>query len=93
MNSRRFEMSTPNPAARYESIAFTFCRAATIILIAQKFALPVAAGAAAIFYLLADRHGAKETRCFLRYPLLIAAFWGTVCLISLYKLLRPMLLP
>ena len=74
----------------YEGIAFTFCKAATIILLTQKFALPVASGAAAFFYILADRHGKKDTRCILKVPLLIAAFWGTVCLTSLYLTLRPM---
>lgn len=76
---------------RYESIAFAFCRAATIVLIAGKWALPVAAGATAIFYVLAASHGQKETRCILRVPLLIAAFWGAVCLVSLYRLLQPVL--
>ncbi len=74
----------------YEGMAFTFCKAATIILLTQKFALPVAAGAAAVFYVLADRHGKKDTRCILRLPLLIAAFWGVVCAVSLYAILRPL---
>ena len=74
----------------YEGIAFTFCKAATIILLTQKFALPVAAGAAAVFYVLADRYGKKDTRCILKVPLLIAAFWGVICLASLYATLRPM---
>lgn len=72
----------------YEGIAFTFCKAATIILLTQRFALPVAAGAAAVFYVLADRQGKRDTRCVLRVPLLIAAFWGAVCLVSLYLTLR-----
>ena len=74
----------------YERLAFTFCKAATIILLTQRFALPVASGAAAIFYVLADRHGKRDTRCILRVPLLIAAFWGAVCLVSLYATLRPL---
>jgi hypothetical protein len=44
----------PRPKSKgeiYEGIAFTFCKAATIILLTQKLALPVAAGAAAVFYL------------------------------------------
>ena len=73
----------------YEGIAFTFCKAATVILFAQKFALPIAAGAAAVFYILAEVNGKKDTRCILRVPLLIAAFWGAVALASLYLLLRP----
>ena len=72
----------------YERVAFTFCKAATLILLTQRFALPVASGAAAIFYVLADRHGKKDTRCVLRVPLLIAAFWGAVCLVSLYATLH-----
>ena len=74
----------------YEGIAFTFCKAATIILLTQRFALPVAAGAAAVFYILADVHGKKDTRCILRVPRIIAAFWGAICLGSLYVILRPM---
>jgi hypothetical protein len=82
----------PQPKTKgeiYEGIAFTFCKAATIILFTQKFALPVAAGAAAVFYILAEVHGKKDTRCILRVPLLIAAFWGAIAAASLYLLLRP----
>lgn len=86
----------PHPPPRtkgeiYESIAFTFCKAATIILITQRFALPVAAGAAAVFYVLAVRHGKKDTRCVLKEPWLIAGFWGTVCVVSLFLILRSLL--
>jgi hypothetical protein len=87
--------SPVNPQRRikgeiYESIAFTFCKAATIILLTQRFALPVAAGAAAVFYILVDVHGKKDTRCILKKPWLIAGFWGTVCVVSLYLILRAM---
>ena len=87
---------TAEPAPRktrgevYEGIAFTFCKAATIILLTQKFALPVAAGLAAVFYILAEIHGKKDTRCILKEPLLIATFWGAISLVSLYLLIRPM---
>jgi len=74
----------------YERVAFTFCKAATIILLTQRFALPVASGAAAVFFVLADLHGKKDTRCVLRTPLLIALFWGVVCLVSLYAMFRPL---
>ena len=77
----------------YEGIAFTFCKAATIILLTQKFALPVAAGMAALFYVLAEVHGKHDTRCLARSPVLIATFWGAVCLVSLFAILRPMLPP
>ncbi len=84
----------PQPKSKgeiYEGIAFTFCKAATIILLTGKFALPIAAGAAAIFYILAYRNGKTDTRCILKMPLVIATFWGTICLASLYFILRPML--
>jgi hypothetical protein len=76
----------------YEGIAFNFCKAATILLITlpfQKFALPLVAGAAAIFYLLAHFHGQRETRCILKMPLLIAVFWGSISIVSFYLFLRP----
>jgi hypothetical protein len=74
----------------YEGIAFTFCKAATLILLTQKFALPVAAGAAALFYVLAQIHGKKDTRCILKEPILIATFWGAVSLVSLFLQVRTM---
>jgi len=63
----------------YEGLAFTFCKTATICLLAQRFALPVAAGLAAVFFVLAHVQGKRESRCILRVPLLIAALWGAVC--------------
>ena len=68
----------------YEKLAFTFCKTATIVLLANRYALPVSAGAAIVFYLLADRHGQKESRCILRYPLLIAAFWSIVLAVWIF---------
>lgn len=67
-----------------EGTAFTFCKAATLVALSGKWALPVCAGGAALFYVLAYRHGKKDTRCVLRYPLLIAAFWGFIAVASLW---------
>lgn len=67
----------------YEGIAFTFCKAALLILLTQKFALPVASGAASIFYVLAVVNGKKDTKCWARWPLAIAFFWAVVCAVSL----------
>jgi hypothetical protein len=74
---------------KFEGIAFTFCKAATIILLTQKFALPIASGAAAVFYILAYALGKKDTCCWLKWPPLIAGFWGLVCLISTYLTFNP----
>ena len=76
---------------KFEGLAFTFCKAATIILLTQRFALPVASGAAALFYVLAVVNGKGDTRCVLRVPLLIAAFWGAVCAVSTYLTVRSLL--
>jgi hypothetical protein len=88
----RHELARPAKSAGevYEGLAFTFCKAAVIILFTQRFALPVAAGAAAVFYLLAYRHGRRTTRCVGQAPLAIAGFWSVVSVISLYVTLRPM---
>lgn len=74
----------------YEGIAFTFCKAATIVLFTGPFALPIASGAAAIFYILAYRAGKNDTRCILKRPLLIATFWGIISLVSLAVITRPL---
>ncbi len=86
------EMARParTPGETYEGLAFTFCKTAVIILFTQRFALAVAAGAAAVFYLLAYRHGQRTTRCVGRTPLLIAGFWSVVSAISIYVTVRPM---
>lgn len=63
----------------FEKIAFNFCKAATLVLLTGRFALPVAAALAAIFFVLAHCNGQSESRCILKKPLLIAAFWIAVC--------------
>jgi hypothetical protein len=72
----------------YEGIAFQFCKVATVALLAGRFVLPLAAGLCAAFYIAAIAKGKKDTRCFLKHPLLIAGFWGTVSVISLIIILR-----
>ena len=78
------------PGEVYEGIAFTFCKAATLILLTGHFALPVAAGGAAIFYALTYRAGKNDTRCVFKKPLFIAALWGVVSVVSLFLILRPL---
>jgi hypothetical protein len=73
---------------KLEGVAFSFCKAATVALVFQKFALPAAALLSAVFFLLAIAYGKNDTRCALRYPLLIAAFWLAVAGAWLYVYLR-----
>ncbi len=61
-----------------ERLAFTFCKIATLCLLAGPFALPVAATGAAVFFALAHFNGQKSTRCLGKHPLLISAFWFLV---------------
>lgn len=65
-------------ANRTERLAFTYCKIATFSLIAGRFALPLAAVLTAGLYFLAWRKGKRESRCYLRYPLLIAVWWVAV---------------
>jgi hypothetical protein len=73
----------------YEGIAFQFCKVATVALLTGRFVLPVAAGLCAVFYVAAYAKGKKDTRCVLRYPLLIAALWGAAAVVSLFIILNP----
>ncbi len=77
----------------YEKLAFTFCKAATIMLLAaplRQFALPVVTGIAACLYLLAYLNGQRGTRCILGKPLVVAGFWGAVSLVAWFVALRPL---
>ncbi len=76
-----------------EGIAFTFCKVATVALLAGRFTLPVAAILSATFYVAGYAKGKKDTRCWLRIPLLIAGFWVTVAAVWLVFQLKPDLAP
>lgn len=78
-----------SPGDKYEGIAFTFCKAAFIILLTQKFALPVASGLAGIFYIMAFVSGKTTTRCWATYPPAIAGFWFVVCIVSTFLIFHP----
>ncbi|MDQ2985413.1 MAG: hypothetical protein M3R13_01670 [Armatimonadota bacterium] len=74
--------------SRFEGIAFSFCKAATVALVFQNFALPAAALLCAVFFVLAVYFGKKETKCVLRYPLFIAGFWVVVAAVWFVFYLR-----
>jgi hypothetical protein len=71
----------------FERLAFTFCKIATFCLLTQRFALPLAASGAALFFILAHFSGHKETRCIGKHPLLIATFWVAVVGIWIWRAL------
>lgn len=65
----------------FEKLAFTLCKIATFALFTGRFALPLAASGAALFFLLAHFNGKRDTRCLFKHPLRIAAFWIAVALV------------
>jgi hypothetical protein len=79
----------PSPGEKLEKIAFQFCKIATVALLCGRFTLPVAATFASGLYLAAHIQGKRDTRCILRYPLLIAAFWGIVAVAAWVLILNP----
>jgi hypothetical protein len=53
---------------RFEGWAFTFCKAAFLVLIFGRYALLALSGLAALFYLLAAWKGVETWRCWLKPP-------------------------
>jgi len=85
------EASKPEPTRGevFEGIAFQFCKVATVVLIAGRWALPVSAGLGSVFFLLAHFSGKRDTRCFLQYPVLAGLILLAVCAGSIWWNLRP----
>ncbi len=75
-------MSDPSTLeARSEKLgrlAFAYCKIATLSLLAGRFVLPVAATLSAGFFIVSYFQGKKDTKCYLKYPLVAAAFWIVV---------------
>jgi hypothetical protein len=86
-------LPTKSPAEKWEGIAFTFCKAATIVLLITllhggRFMLPIIAGVACLLYLVTYFSGKKKTRCNISHPLLVAALWAFISGFSLWIILR-----
>lgn len=77
------------PADKLEGIAFQFCKVATVSLIAGRYTLPVAATLCSALYVAAYVKGKRDSRCALRYPLLIAALWAAVATAWIVFALNP----
>lgn len=61
----------------YEGWAFTFCKAAFLVLIFRHFSLLALSGLAAGFYVVAQLHGIHEWRCWAKPPW-VTIFWAAV---------------
>ena len=73
----------------FEGLAFQFCKVATVALLTGRWCLPVASGLGAGFFLAAHLGGRRDTRCFLRSPLLAAVALAVVFAGSVWWNLRP----
>lgn len=69
-------------AEKYERLAFTFCKMGTVGLLAWLLTPPIfvliVATVAVALYGRALMLGLTRSKCFLRKPALIIAFWGVV---------------
>ena len=75
----------------FEGWAFTFCKAAFLVLLFQRYSLLALSGLATLFYLLAAWRGVKEYRCWAKPPW-VTIFWSVVFLGCLYHVVRLVLL-
>ena len=73
-------------AAKYERLAFTFCKMGTVGLLAWLMTPPiftlVVGIIAVLLYGWAFTLGITRSRCFLRKPLLIMSFWAVVIVLD-----------
>ena len=79
----------PTRGESFEKAAFGFCKIALFCLLTGRFALPLAATGAALFFGLAVWNGKRDTRCWAKHPLGIAAFWLGVTCVWLWKNWHP----
>ena len=61
----------------YEGWAFTFCKAAFLVLIFQRYSLLALSGLAALFYAASSMIGVKQYRCWAKPPW-VTLFWAGV---------------
>lgn len=64
---------------RYEGYAFTFCKAAFLVLLFQRYALLALSGLSVVFYFLAFMKGVREWRCWLKPPWVVIVWLGVFC--------------
>ena len=62
---------------QFEGYAFTFCKAAFLVLIFQRYSLLALSGLSLIFYVLAQARGVAEWRCWAKPPW-VTLFWGAI---------------
>ena len=71
------EYDSQKQGQHYEGWAFTFCKAAFLVLLFQCYALLILSGLATLFYVLAALKGVKEWHCWAKPPW-VTLFWTAV---------------
>ena len=71
---------------KYEGWAFTFCKAAFLVLIFGRYSLLALSGLAMIFYIIAQAMGVKQWRCWAKPPW-VTITWAVVFGWQLWALL------
>ena len=74
-------------------LAFAYCKIATFSLLAGRFTLPLAALLSASFFIISYVQGKKDTKCYLRYPLMAVGFWLVILAIWIGLHIFPNLAP
>lgn len=82
------EFDRQQQGKKYEGWAFTFCKAAFLVLIFQRFALLALSGLAALFYLISAMMGVKQYRCWAKPPW-VTLFWAGIFTWQLWIVIRP----
>ena len=70
----------------WEGWAFTFCKAALLVLIFQKWALLAISGLATLCYVVAALKGVREWRCWAKPPW-VTLFWAAVFAYEVWRAL------
>jgi len=71
-----------------EGYAFTFCKAAFLALLFQRYTLLTTSAAAATLYVAAARKGVRDWRCFVKPPWVVV-FFAIVAVAEVARLTRP----
>lgn len=69
----------------FEGWAFTFCKAALLVLIFGRYSLLALSGLSVLFYVLAAVMGVKNYRCWAKPPW-VTIFWAVIFAAQVYAI-------
>ena len=77
------EWARQQQGKRYEGWAFTFCKAAFLVLVFRRYSLLALYGLSVVFYVLATLKGVRDWHCWAK-PSWVTIFWAVVFAEQLY---------